>query len=103
MMEITPLIPINICRNFGVVDGINNVDRRYIYQLMSTVQIPGPNIFDSQIQMHTGNQKYDVSLAKEFQHYLTKEHCKNGVIDQGKLNKTIYGNKMDRQTVSCSG
>ena len=86
-----------------VVDGLNAVDKRYIYQLMSNVQLPGSNIFDSQMQMHTSNQKQDKSLAKEFQHYLTKEHRKNGVIDQGKLNKTIYGNKMDIQTVSCSG
>ena len=55
-----------------VVDGLNSVDKRYIYKLMSNVQLPGSNIFDSQIQMHTGNQKYDVSLAKEFQHHLTK-------------------------------
>ena len=47
-----------------VVDGINDVDKRYIYKFMSTVKLTGSNIFDSQIQMHTGNQKYDVSLAK---------------------------------------
>ena len=46
-----------------VVDVINDVDKRYIYQLMSTVQLPGSNIFGSQKQMHTGNEKYDVSLA----------------------------------------
>ena len=50
-----------------VVDGINAVDKRDIYQLMSNVQVIGSNIFDSQMQMHTGNQKDDVSLAKEFQ------------------------------------
>ena len=33
------------------------------------------------MQMHTGNQKDDVSLAKEFQHPLTKEQRKNGVFD----------------------
>ena len=54
---------------------------------MSTVQLPVSNRFDSQMQMHTGNQKYDVSLAKEFQHHMTKEHCKNSVIDQGKYKK----------------
>ena len=58
-----------------------------IYQLISTVQLNGSNIFDSQMQMHTGNQKDDVSLAKEFQHHLTKEHIKNGVIDKGKERK----------------
>ena len=55
-----------------VVYGHNAVDKRYIYQLMSSVRLPGSNISDSQIQMHTGNQKDDVSLAKECQHYLTK-------------------------------
>ena len=40
-----------------VVDGINAVDKRYIYQLMSKVQIPGSVIFDSQIKMHTGTEK----------------------------------------------
>ena len=30
-----------------VVDGINTVDKRYIYQLMSTVQLPVSNRFDS--------------------------------------------------------
>ena len=65
---------------------------------MSNVQLPGPNRFDSQMQMHTGNQKYDSSLSKEFQNHMIKEHRKNGIIDHGKL-KTIHGNKMDRQTL----
>ena len=85
-----------------VVYGPKAVDKRYIYQLMSTVQLPGSKIFYSQMQMHTGNQKYYVSLAKELQKPLTKEHYKNGIIDQGKL-KTIHGKKMDRHKVSCSG
>ena len=54
---------------------------------MSTVQLPGSKIFDSQMKIHTGNQNYDVSLAKEFQHHMTKEHRRNGVFDQGKNNK----------------
>ena len=56
-----------------VIYGRNAVDKRYIYQLMSTVQLPESNIFDSQMQIHTGNQTHDVSLAKEFQHHLTKK------------------------------
>ena len=36
-----------------VVDGLNAVDKRYIYQLMSKVQLPGSVIFDSTIKMHT--------------------------------------------------
>ena len=47
-----------------VVDGLNAFDKRYIYHLMPTVQLPGSKIFDSQIQMHTGTQKYDLSSAK---------------------------------------
>ena len=55
-----------------VVDVHNAVDNGYIYQLISTVQLPVSNIFDSQIQIHSRNQKDDVSLSKEFQHYLKK-------------------------------
>ena len=83
-----------------VVDGLNAVDKRYIYQLISTVQLPGSKIFDSQIQMHTGTQKYYVSLDKEFQEHLTKIHRKDGVIDQVKskcsqfnINKLVYSKK----------
>ena len=47
-----------------VVDGLNDVYKCYIYQLMSTVQIHGSNRFDSQMQIYTCNQKYDVSLSK---------------------------------------
>ena len=47
-----------------MVYGLNAVDNSYIYKLMSTVQLPGSKISYSQIQMHTGTQKYDVSLAK---------------------------------------
>ena len=36
-----------------VVDGLNAVDKRYIYQLMSKVQLPGSFRFDSQNKMHT--------------------------------------------------
>ena len=50
------------------------------------------------MQMHTGNQKYDISLAKEFQQHMTKEHRKNGVFDQGKKNKRFMERKWtDRQ------
>ena len=51
---------------------------------MSTVQLLGSIIFGSYIQMHTGTEKEDVSLAKEFQEHLTKEYRKYGAIDQGK-------------------
>ena len=47
-----------------VVDGLHAVDKRYIYQLMSKVQLPGSVIFDSQIKIHTVTENKDVSLAK---------------------------------------
>ena len=37
-----------------VVDGLNTVDKCYIYKLMSKVQLPVSVIFDSQIVIHTG-------------------------------------------------
>ena len=53
-----------------VVDGLNAVDKRYIYQLMFKVQLPGSVRFDSQIKIHTGTENKDVSLAKEFKDHL---------------------------------
>ena len=70
----------------------------YIYQLISNVLLPGTNIFDSQMQMYTVNQKYDVILAKEFQHHPKKEYRKKCVFDQGKNNKRFMEIKcIDRQ------
>ena len=60
---------------------------------MSKVQLPGSVIFDSQIKIHIGTEKEDVSLAKEFKDHLEKEHRKNGVIDQGKYLKRFMKRK----------
>ena len=60
---------------------------------MYTVQLPVSNRFDSQIQIHTGTENKDVSLAQKFQHHLTKEHLKNGMFDQGKNNKRFTERK----------
>ena len=60
---------------------------------MSPVQLPGSNIFVSKRKIHTGTQKYDVSLAKECQHFLIKKHHKDGVIDQGENNKRFMERK----------
>ena len=53
-----------------VVDVLNAVDKRYIYQLMSNVKLTGSNIFDSQNKIHTGTKKDDVSLAQELKEHL---------------------------------
>ena len=81
-----------IARGHGreVVDGINAVDKCYIYQFMSTVNLPGSNIFDSQMQMHTGTPKYDVSLSKEFQQRLTKKAPQRWCHLSRKIQKTIH-------------
>ena len=76
-----------------VVDGLNAVDKRYIYQLMYKVQLPGSVKFDSYIEMHTGTENKYVSLAKEFKDHLVGEHRKNGVIDQGKSRKRFMERK----------
>ena len=47
-----------------VVDGLNAVDKRYIYQLISKVQLTGSVRFDSQIKMHTGTENKYVSLSQ---------------------------------------
>ena len=48
--------------------------------------------------MNTGKQKYYLSLAKEFQHHLKKEHRKNGVFDMVKKYKSFMERKCtDRQ------
>ena len=65
-----------------VVVGLNSIDKRYIYQLMSNVQLLGSKTFDSQILMHSCTHKNDFSLAKQSSKHLSKEHRKHGVIDQ---------------------
>ena len=47
-----------------VVDGLNSIDKRYMYQLMCTVQLPGSKKSDSQILMYSCTPIKDVSLAK---------------------------------------
>ena len=76
-----------------VVYVLNDVDKRYIYQLMSKVQLPGSIRFDSQIKIHTGTEKKDVSLAREFKYHLEGEQHKNSVIDQGKSIKRYMNRK----------
>ena len=64
-----------------VVDGINTTDNRYIYQLISNIQLPGSKIFDSQIPMHYFTQNNDVSLDKLKKKHLSKKHWKHGVTE----------------------
>ena len=70
-----------------VVDGINDIYKCYMYQLMSTVQLPGSKIFERHIIMHSCTPKKDVSLDKGFQIHLSNDDCKHVVIDQGENRK----------------
>ena len=47
-----------------VVNGLNAIDKRYIYQLMYNVQLPGSKLFDSYIIMDYWTQNNDVSMDK---------------------------------------
>ena len=63
-----------------MVGGLNAVDKRYIYQLMSNVQVPGLDRFYSHIKIHTGTENKDVSLAHKLKDHLEEEHRQNGPI-----------------------
>ena len=67
-----------------MVEGIDATEKRYIYQLMSNVQLPGSITFDSKIPKHSCTPKKDASMAKEYTKHLSKEHRKHGVIDEVK-------------------
>ena len=47
-----------------VVDSPNTIDKRYIYQLMSNIQLTGSNTFDSQVLMNSYTQNNYVRLDK---------------------------------------
>ena len=63
-----------------VVDGLNSIDKRFLLQLMSTVQLTGGKVYNTQMFMHTRTHTSDVGLAREFQKHLSTAACKNGVI-----------------------
>ena len=67
-----------------VVDCFNAFEKRFIFQLMSTVQLPGEKRYYTQMVMHTGTHAYDFSLAREFRKHLSNASLKHIVIDQGK-------------------
>ena len=47
-----------------LVGGINDIDKSYIYQFMSNIQLTRSKTFDSQIIMNYSTQNNDVSLDK---------------------------------------
>ena len=47
-----------------MVDILNANDKRYIFQLISTVQLPGAKMYDTQMAMQYETSFEDVSLTK---------------------------------------
>ena len=76
-----------------LVDGLNAIDKCYMYQLMSTVQLTVSKRFEKQIPMHSCTQKNYVIIAKEFQKHLSNEDRKRVVIDKGKDRKRVSKRK----------
>ena len=85
-----------------MVGELNSVDKQYVYQSMSKVQLPASVRFDSQIKIHTVTENKDASLAKELKDHLEGEHRQNGVIAQ-EISRKRFMKKMDRKKVACSG
>ena len=54
-----------------LVHGINFIEKGFLFQLISSVQLPGANIYDTHTVMHTGTRTFDVSLTSELQKPLT--------------------------------
>ena len=68
-----------------LTDCLNTIDKMFLFQLMPTMKIMSANHYDTQMVMHTGTRTSDVSLASEFQKYLSTLAFKHGLIYQVKL------------------
>ena len=84
-----------------VVDGLNAIDKSFLFPLMSTVQLTGSKGYDTQMVNHTGIRTSNVNLASEFLKHLSKAAHKHGIIDQGKY-KNRQVKKLDRKVILCS-
>ena len=69
------------------MDRFNATDKRMIFHLMATVQLPDSGSFGSQMAMHTVTGKKDVSLEMEFQKHLSPKSLKRGAIYHRKHKK----------------
>ena len=67
-----------------VVDVLNDIYKRFLFQSISTLQLPGKKGYDTRMIMQTGTHTPGVSLSSEFQKHLSTVARKHGGIDQGK-------------------
>ena len=77
------------------VHGMNAIDKRFIFHLMATVQLPGSQNFDTKKAMQTTTHNSDVSLKQEFQNHLSNKSHKHGIVDYGRKKKRP-GKKVDK-------
>ena len=70
-----------------VVHCFNNIDKRFIFLLMSTAQLLGAKGYDTHMDMHATTCTFDISLAREFQKHLFSATHKHGIIYQGRHTK----------------
>ena len=47
-----------------VLYSLNSIDKSFLFQFISTVQLPGAKVYDIQVIMHTVTRALDVSLAR---------------------------------------
>ena len=66
---------------------------------MSKSRLPGSKIFDSRILMYYCTLNNDISLAKEFKKYMSKEHHKYEVTDQVKFRNVRVKENVHTQSI----
>ena len=49
-----------------LVYGLNAIEKRFLFKLISTVKLTGAKGYDTQVVMHTATCTSDISLASEF-------------------------------------
>ena len=67
-----------------VVNGFNSIGKRFLFRLISTVQLTDAKGYAKHMVMCTVIRTSDVSLASEFQKHLSTSARKHGMIYQGK-------------------
>ena len=60
------------------VDGLNETDKRFLFQLMETVQLHVSKVYDTHMDMKSVTHISNNSLAREFQKHLSNVSRKNG-------------------------
>ena len=76
-----------------VVYGLNNIYKRFLSMLNTTVQMPGASSYDSQMEIHTSTKNTDINLAREFQKHISDPTRAHGLLDNGKDRKNASKGK----------